>query len=141
MQLFSADATIFFKNFNFFFTLKNEKTALKSCSESAPIFFQYCQLTQNQPKSHFCSIKMSPYICKFQILKVFLETFFSHSRSEQFWKQSTISNCFYLFNFFRSRICQFHGLMFRWSILQHDYCVDHLLLICLIYVSTALGYL
>ena len=32
---------------------------------------------------------MSPYICKFQILKVFLETIFSHSRSEQFWKQNT----------------------------------------------------
>ena len=69
-----------------------------------------------------------------------LKQFFLRS-SEKFWRQNTISNSFYSSNFFRSRICQLHGLMFRWSILQHDYCVDHLLLICLIYLSIALGYL
>ena len=45
----------FQKNFKTFFCLpKHEKTALKSCSESAQaLFFQYCQPAQNLPKSHF----------------------------------------------------------------------------------------
>jgi hypothetical protein len=55
MQLFSADATIFSK--------KNLKEMLhpktfKNCPQKLLIigpnfFFQYCQLAQNQPKSHF----------------------------------------------------------------------------------------
>ena len=45
MQIFSADATMFLKMF-----LKHEKTPSKVVY-NRPIFFQYCQPAQNQPKS------------------------------------------------------------------------------------------
>ena len=57
MQLFSADAAIFFlKRLDFFCPWKHEKASLKSCSahNQPKLFFSvYCPPAQNQPKSHF----------------------------------------------------------------------------------------
>ena len=54
MQLFSADTAIFFKNFKHFFAHENMKKPLSKVAQNWPKFcFQYCQQTQNQPKSHF----------------------------------------------------------------------------------------
>ena len=94
LQYFSKIST-------FFLTLKNEKTALKSCSESAPNFVlvlptspKPAQITflfhKNVSLCDFYIMTLVTFISKnLQISKVFLETIFSHSRSEQFWKQNT----------------------------------------------------
>ena len=50
MQLFSSDAAIF--KITFFTNENKKKNILKSSILYSPIFFQYCQLAQNQPKSH-----------------------------------------------------------------------------------------
>ena len=57
MQLFCADATIFF-NWNIFLPVKTLETTLKAYF-TAQIFFQYCQPAQNLPKSHILFHKNS----------------------------------------------------------------------------------
>ena len=52
VQLFSADTTIFKKKKKF--DRQNMKKASTKVADNRPnFFFQYCQLAQNQPKSHF----------------------------------------------------------------------------------------
>ena len=53
MKNFSADATIFSKNFKLFFLLQTWKNHPQKLLIISPHFFQYCQPAQNQPKSHF----------------------------------------------------------------------------------------
>ena len=53
MQLFSADTAIFKIKINIFLLMKTKQNKiLKSSILYSPTFFQYCQLAQNQPKSH-----------------------------------------------------------------------------------------
>ena len=54
MQLFSADTTIFLKNQNFFLPMKSWKNGPEKLLIISPNFFsEYCQMAQNQLKSHF----------------------------------------------------------------------------------------
>ena len=53
MQLFRADTRVFLKKKYFFFAHENiEKLPSKVAHNRPQIFFQYCQPTQNHPKSH-----------------------------------------------------------------------------------------
>ena len=54
MQLFSEDATMFFKKINIFFAPENmKKPPSKVAHNRLRPFFQYCQTAQIKPKSQF----------------------------------------------------------------------------------------